>query len=85
MRELITIHPDGRTVREIHKRVSLEMLQARVGGYIERLASRYEGRPAEVWCNEEGLLQGLKRNNLAQNIFNRPVVGPVVVNRVLKI
>lgn len=86
MRELITIHPDGRVVRETFNKVSLKMLQQRVGGYIERVPSqrRFENRPGECWCNEEGLLKGMERNHPAQQVFGCGLVGPVVINRVYK-
>lgn len=86
MRELITIHPDGSRTVEHHNKVTLEMLQKRVGGYIEaiRPRTRFENRPAEIWADEEGLLKGLQRNGVAQNLLGVPIVGPVVINRVYK-
>lgn len=86
MRELITIQPDGSKTVEHHNNVTLKMLQERVGGYIEavRPSTRYEGRPAEIWADEEGLLKGLERNGVAQNLLGVALVGPVVINRVYK-
>lgn len=36
-----------------------------VGGYIERVAIRINGRPFDMWVNEEGLLRHLPYNAIA--------------------
>lgn len=60
---------------------SLEMLQARVGGYIE--AAPIFDRRLTMYCNEEGKLQGLPVNRLATILLDHGahdvIVGDVVL------
>lgn len=56
---------------------TLEELQTAVGGYIETIASPLDGCIAVV--NEDGLLKGLPRNTLYEQMFGRRLVGNVLI------
>lgn len=57
----IVIEPDGSTrTLEMEQTESLRALQEAVGGYIERVSSADE--TVDLWCNEEGKLEGLPFN-----------------------
>jgi hypothetical protein len=63
---LTIIEPSGvvTTSRvESAKGPSLEVLQKGVGGYIERVKVRYNGKVRDAYCNEDGLSQGLEYNH----------------------
>lgn len=51
-------------VRPLDKRMTLKEKQAAVGGLIQLVPAfeRYGGKPAVVFANEEGLLEGLPLN-----------------------
>jgi len=57
--------------------VGLDVLQAAVGGYIESInpTDNYQ----VVYCNEEGLMNGMETNVLASGLLKQVLVGPVVV------
>lgn len=61
----------------------LEALQAAVGGLIEGIRVRYEGRVRRAYVNEEGLLDGLPLNPkatvMAREFGYGSIVGPVAV------
>lgn len=84
--ELIIIYPDSTvTVQIFDNSPDLEILQEAVGGgLIEGVLCKqvYEGRRADIWCNEEGLLKGMPLNKRASVIFGTPIVGPVAIKRV---
>ena len=71
------IRVDG-TVERLPSTVAkmpLEKVQAIVGGYIEHVRVR----GTELWCNEEGSLQGLPLNDTASRMTGHFVVGDVIV------
>jgi hypothetical protein len=79
----ICIHPNG----EIHKmapandeQYTLEELQAAVEGYIEVIPGLFSAGHIGL-ANEEGLLQDMPYNETASELFDRPLVGPVLVIR----
>lgn len=57
----------------------LEQLQAAVGGSIEvvPLFTTFRGERCVVFCNEEGKLEGLAPNILAQVLWERAVGRPI--------
>lgn len=57
------------------KRLSLEEMQAAVGGYIERVTIR----GGEIYVDEEGLLKGLPLNQKASELAGRDLVGNALV------
>jgi len=64
----------------------LDDYQAVVGGYIEAVRPRQEGRRAIMnltgiigYANEEGLLRGLPANPRASSLFGQPLVGNVLI------
>jgi hypothetical protein len=73
----LVIHPDGSTTEllpESGTKLSLEELQAAVGGLIEHVA--FETGP--VFVNEEGLRLRLPLNPRASELLRRPIVGAAV-------
>lgn len=72
---LHTIKPDGTVATqrfETNKGAELKDLQAAVGGYIERVRVRFEGRVRDAFVNEDGLAQGLPVNARAMELLARP-------------
>ena len=70
---IITILKSNGT-REVHEYTSkpqLKELQRIVGGLIQLVPhwSKFDGRRADVWCNEEGRLNGLPFNEQATNMW----------------
>jgi uncharacterized protein DUF3846 len=65
------------------KKFTLEELQALVGGYIESVPHLPGGlsREADMICNEEGKLIGLRFNATASALAQQNIVGDVVVLR----
>ncbi|KKM07213.1 hypothetical protein LCGC14_1736140 [marine sediment metagenome] len=59
--------------------LTLEEMQGLVGGYIERISVRYEGKLRDMWVNEEGLLDSLPQNHEASRIARRLIVGDVFI------
>jgi hypothetical protein len=72
------VRVDGSTERlpTTVAKMGLEQAQAVVGGYIERVKLHGFG---DLWCNEEGLLQGLPYNHAAAQVANMNVVGDVII------
>jgi hypothetical protein len=66
--EVYIIKSDGRVEYSTQTREpSLEQLQRAVGGYIQEVPhlDKYAGRRAKAFCNEEGKLHMLPRNDTA--------------------
>ena len=75
----IVIHEDISDVGiSLTKDISLESLQAAVGGYIEPIV-QHRFADVTVFANEEGLLKNLPPNTAATIIFEYPLVGNVVM------
>ena len=75
----IVIHEDISDVGiSLTKDISLESLQAAVGGYIEPII-QHRFADVTVYANEEGLLKNLPPNTAATIIFEYPLVGNVVM------
>ena len=75
----IVIHEDISDVGiSLTKDISLESLQAAVGGYIEPIV-QHRFPNVTVFANEEGLLKNLPPNTAATIIFEYPLVGNVVM------
>ena len=75
----IVIHEDISDVGiSLTKDISLESLQAAVGGYIEPII-QHRFPNVTVFANEEGLLKNLPPNTAATIIFEYPLVGNVVM------
>ena len=75
----IVIHEDISDVGiSLTKDISLESLQAAVGGYIEPIV-QHRFADVTVIANEEGLLKNLPPNTAATIIFEYPLVGNVVM------
>jgi len=57
--------------RMLDKSPPLELLQFGVGGLIELIPrfNKFGGRPCVAFCNEEGKLERLPRNHLAQTLW----------------
>lgn len=70
---LVTVQPTGATViTRREEPPSLDDLQKAVGGYIERVRVRYEGRVRDAYVNEEGLLKSLPPNRAATGLLAPP-------------
>jgi hypothetical protein len=77
---LVTINPDGsRSEQRLTKSPTLEQLQKQVGGYIERVRVRADGRVRDAYVNEDGLMQGLPINRHAGAMLAKPFVGLSIV------
>lgn len=62
---IIVIRPDGSQEQQRHEGAGmppLKQLQEAVGGYIEQVQMRFEGKVRYAFVNEEGLLKNLPRN-----------------------
>lgn len=59
-------------------RLTLDQMQAAVGGYIE-LIRFLNAEWAYLVVNDEGLLKGLPRNTLASIVANQPIVGTAII------
>lgn len=77
---MIVIHADkkiGHKTTHLDRRVELAELQAGVGGYIETVPGltsyNHEGRQHRcfAFCNEEGKLKQLPRNERATQLWHR--------------
>lgn len=74
---LVVIKPDGtQTEARLSGRdvPTLEALQAAVGGYIERVRVRFQGRVRDGYVNEEGALNGLPNNKRATALLANPTL-----------
>jgi len=70
---LVIIAPSGAVTNqriERSKGPSLEVLQAAVGGYIERVRVRWSGRVCDAYVNEDGISEGLTLNTSATLILD---------------
>lgn len=87
---LYTITPDGKTTKTESESVpQYETISEAVGGYIETVPhfDKYEGRPCVAFCNEEGKLDGLDPNPVAQQYWDEQLgfynpdylVGPILI------
>lgn len=70
------------------KKPTLEELKEWVGGYIEHVSVRFEGRAADLYLNEDGINQELPQNLYASKVFagqflmhKHRVLGDVVIVR----
>ena len=61
------------------KKDRLAIMQQSVGGLIEFVYARYNGKKVALVVNEEGLLIGLPINQLASLIARQPLVGDVLL------
>lgn len=82
--QLVTIAVDGTVTREdFAKRPDLKPLQKAVGGYIERIKVRFEGKVREAYANEDGFSLGLGINREAGRISAefgyQGIVGPIAI------
>src|ERR1044071_7231476 len=73
---IVIIKPDGSEERqrvESSKGWELETMQKAVGGLIERVKVRWEGRVRDAFVNEEGAItEGFDYNNKATHILALP-------------
>ncbi len=60
---------------------NLTLLQSAVDGYIERVPMKqmWNKRPAQIWCNEEGLIRGLAPNKTFYILTGIKLFGPVAI------
>lgn len=67
---ITTIHTDG-TITEEQLPDDLDTLQSKVGGSIEHVPAwgSYEGKRCTVWCNENGIAEGLAYNPTATRLW----------------
>lgn len=82
---LTTIKPDGtRTAQrfETTKGAALSDLQAAVGGYIERVRVRFNGRVRDAYVNEDGYAKGLLVNRPAMALLAEPFIGATLLGSV---
>jgi len=61
------------------KKPDLKQMQTWVGGLIEPMHIRYNGKAATMVVNEEGLLESLEMNLVASRIAGQVVVGDVFI------
>jgi Domain of unknown function (DUF3846) len=59
MGKYVRIQPDGTTTVYVteDKQPKLEKLQELVGGYIERIKVKYDGKTRDAYLDEEGLIK----------------------------
>jgi hypothetical protein len=80
---LVKITPEGtESYHEVkEKRPSLEQLQMLVGGYVELVKAKWEGRMREAYVDEEGLLKPNPiRNRVGAKLTSVPhLVGNLVI------
>jgi hypothetical protein len=57
----------------------LSLMQRLVGGYIERVKIKYDGRLRDAYVDEEGLVKGLRTNLFALHTAGLHLVGPLVI------
>jgi hypothetical protein len=63
---LVIIQPDGTKTEQRWEKSgppNWETLSAAVGGYIERIRVKYNGRARDCYVNEEGILKRLPANS----------------------
>jgi hypothetical protein len=85
MNTLVIIQPDGTETRETYTgdEPELEQLQRIVGGLIELVRVRHDGRDCDAFINEEGKLRGLPINEPATELWAGRhydvLVGPIAI------
>ena len=80
MKYIHIYHMDGNyEKREAPTKPTLKEMQELVGGYIEPLQVRHEGKSRTMVVNEEGLLMNLPRNPGASAIAGTVIVGNVFI------
>ena len=63
----------------------LAKLQKEVGGYVERIRLRFEGRLRDAYVDEDGIMKGLRLNTRATNMTMHTgnsfhvIYGPMVI------
>lgn len=75
---LTTIHADGTIIhRYLDRAPTLQQYQEEVGGYIQEVPhlTTFRGKRCIAYCNEEGLIRGLKFNSAASNLWFRTMQG----------
>lgn len=71
--KLYVITPDGSLpAQEFPKGHELKDLQTAVGGSIERVRIRFEGKVRDAYVNEDGIAQGLPPNRAATRLLAPP-------------
>lgn len=79
---IIAIHPDGTKIDTAWPRKGppdLKTLQAQVGGYIEHVKVRYEGKVRTAYVDEEGIIKCLPLNWRAVEELRVVFYGPLVI------
>lgn len=81
MKQLHYYHASGGTTSYPYdeEKMSLSNLQKAVGGYIEVLRVRFNGKNCAMVINEDGPAKQLPHNLVASRIAQRPIVGDVVI------
>lgn len=79
-KKVVLVKADG-TRQELRsaKKPDRKQMQAWVGGWIEPVHSRFEGKAAVMVVNEEGLLHNLPVNREASKIAGTEVVGDAFI------
>ena len=69
--KLVVIQPNGisHIITILDKSWKLEKVQELVGGYIEQVKVRYEGKVRDAYVNEDGISQGLQFNQEATDLY----------------
>ena len=68
--KLVRIDIDGTfTVKEYKNKPTLKDFQDAVGGYIERVKVRYEGKDRDAFVDEEGIMKDLPINPTATEFY----------------
>lgn len=84
---LILFKPDGSTDSRVcaGKKATLKELQDAVGGYIELIRVRHEGKVRDAYVNENGRFDGLPHNAQATTMASEFGYGPLVGNAVIEV
>lgn len=68
--EAVILKADGTSERRpLEKKLKLEEYQAIVGGYVEVVKVRHEGKVCDMVVNENGVGEGLPDNRQASNLL----------------
>lgn len=81
-RYIIQIKPDGgiKKIEVPGGGPDLELLQKLVEGFIETVPTKYPGGDSLLICNEEGLLRGMPKNEIATKVSKAyALMGPAVL------
>lgn len=86
MGTLIKIDVDGTVTRHEAKKAEYEQITSLLGGYMERIKVRWEGKVRDCYLDEEGLIKQLPFNPhvkpLAEAYYKTPCqdfAGPAVI------